>query len=523
MRVPSDSVYYLRFEDGHGPTWFEQSLLVTRLGGTPGLFQLNLVNCVGRLRLGPVELDVECAKLTSSQFRAMIDDVSGYLAQLPFSHKGAGSSYERAAEPGRPIDYHVLVYISSLLRANLLQSAVACIAADPHVSFVKERQRVRVEQARRADSVTVRDICANPRRFEPIRPGSTLAASALCARLEGKPLARHFPGTVVSSAMIPIVDNPENQFVRHVLESMQLVASSLASFEGCTSDIRAEARRVHHELERLLAYDLFHEVSPPHALNLSSQVLQRRAGYREMLTYHSQMSLPPTPAWPYDIKEILELKDAATLYEYWVFIQVCNVVQDLVRTRPNQASAADVAFDANAIAAMDARVGVGESLGAQMNCDRLGARLARGIRVQFPGEIEVSYNRGFRGYSGWFRPDVTLITPVGMWVFDAKFRFDRQSESDLSAKADDIHKMHTYRDALPKCRGAYAVYPGDAAIMYSSPASACPTDVNPSVAGRGGIGSVANRVTDGVGAIPLRPCSDVSSLSSVIRSLLSLG
>ncbi len=170
------------------------------------------MNCVGRLRLGPVELDVECAKLTSSQFRAMVDDVSGYLAQLPFSHKGAGgSSYERAAEPARPIDYHVLVYISSLLRANLLQSAVACIAADPpHVSFVKERQRVRVEQARRADSVTVRDICANPpRRFEPIRPGSTLAASALCGRLEAKPLAGgHFPGTVVSSAMIPIVDNP---------------------------------------------------------------------------------------------------------------------------------------------------------------------------------------------------------------------------------------------------------------------------------------------------------------------------
>jgi len=82
----------------------------------------------------------------------------------------------------------------------------------------------------------------------------------------------------------------------------------------------------------------------------------------------------------------------------------------------------------------------------------------------------------------------------GIWVFDAKFRFDRYSESDLSAKADDIHKMYTYRDALIGCRGAYAVYPGDAAIMYSAPTPDRPTHVNQSIAGRDGIGSVANRV-----------------------------
>ena len=89
-------------------------------------------------------------------------------------------------------------------RVTRKQSAVAQIMADPHVPFVKERQRVRVELTRRADSVTVRDICANPRRFDPIWPGSPPAVSVLSARLEGKPPAGHVPGWVVSGFMTPV-------------------------------------------------------------------------------------------------------------------------------------------------------------------------------------------------------------------------------------------------------------------------------------------------------------------------------
>jgi len=41
--------------------------------------------------------------------------------------------------------------------------------------------------------------------------------------------------------------------------------------------------------------------------------------------------------------------------------------------------------------------------------------------------------------------------------------------------------------------------------MYSAPTPDRPTHVNRYIGGRDGIGSVANRVADGVGDIPLRP------------------
>jgi len=108
-----------------------------------------------------------------------------------------------------------------------------------------------------------------------------------------------------------------------------------------TLDICAEADRIEEEIERLLAHDLFRKVSRPRWLNHPSQVLQRSAGYREMLTYYSKMTFPPTPTWAEALRRILELKDAATLYEYWVFIEICKIVQGTVGASPVEASLFD--------------------------------------------------------------------------------------------------------------------------------------------------------------------------------------
>ena len=111
---------------------------------------------------------------------------------------------------------------------------------------------MRVEQARRTDSLTVKNICALPRHFEPIRPGSSLSKRSLSRRLQGTSLENHFPGSVLSSRMISILDNPENQFVLHVLESMLDAVAWVKLSPQCTLDIHTEAGRIQEEIEHLL-------------------------------------------------------------------------------------------------------------------------------------------------------------------------------------------------------------------------------------------------------------------------------
>jgi hypothetical protein len=340
IRVPSDSVYFLHFAEGSVPSWVENSPFL-RQRGKLNLFELNLVNCVGSVCLGPIDLDVRCAKLERTDFYKLVDEVSRYLTQLPFSHRGPGSAYRSAYKSERPIEYHIMIYVNHLLKSNSLQAAVEQIIANPHVLFTKERHMVRMEQARRIDSLTVKNICAVPRYFERIRPGSSLSVRPLSHSLQDTSLENHFPGSVLSSRMISILDNPENQFVLHVLESMLDAVGRVKLSPQCTLDAHTEAGRIQEEIEHLLGHDLFREVSRPRMLNLSSQVLQRRAGYREMLTYYSEMTLPPTPAWSEDLRRILELKDAATLYEYWVFIEICKIIEKTIGAGPVEASVFD--------------------------------------------------------------------------------------------------------------------------------------------------------------------------------------
>lgn len=503
--VPSDQVYFLDVNVDPVPPWVTSSPLLKRLGSTH-LFALNLINCVGHLRLGPLELEAVSTKLSQIAFRRLVTEVSNYIVSLPFSHRGAGSGYEFAHRDDMPTAYHALVYVSDLLRSKRLQTAVAQITANPHVLFVRERRYVRVEQARRVDAATVRLLCAVPRHLEPVAPGAWVACGSLGTRLEETPVAGHFPGQVSSSRMVGLVDNPENQFVRHALESMLRAAGSLLMHERCPRNIADEAQQAVNALERLLAHDLFRLVSRPHQLSLSSQVLQRRAGYREMLAFYSQLMLPPTPTWPQDLGQMLELKDAATLFEYWVFVTICSIIEEILGVAPVEATV------------------VRPPCGQQ---GPLEVTLSSGIEARFPEGVVVRYQDLRRGYSGDFRPDVTLTTPAGMWVFDAKFRLgkgrdlddvfhsDEDDRPDASAKAEDIDKMHAYRDALPTCRGAYVIYPGDAKDLFAAPLSgvsgALPVrDADP-----------MSEAVDGVGALPARPTGDLSHLSDILRVLLT--
>ncbi len=75
-------------------------------------------------------------------------------------------------------------------------------------------------------------------------------------------------------------------------------------------------------------------------------------------------------------------------------------------------------------------------------------------------------------YSGVFNPDLSIsmeMNGIIHWLhFDAKYRLDlskwntelNSDDAASSFKREDIHKMHTYRDAVLGTRGSYILYPG---------------------------------------------------------------
>lgn len=129
--------------------------------------------------------------------------------------------------------------------------------------------------------------------------------------------------------------------------------------------------------------------------------------------------------------------------------------------------------------------------------------------------LQLYYNKDFNAlddkstqwadsYSGVFNPDVSIsmeMNGIIHWLhFDAKYRLDLSKwKSELSGKdnvssfkREDIHKMHTYRDAVLGTRGSYVLYPGNERIneLYVR---------NPDKAYRD------SNLMPSVGAFPLKP------------------
>ena len=136
-----------------------------------------------------------------------------------------------------------------------------------------------------------------------------------------------------------------------------------------------------------------------------SQVLQKRAGYRELLLHYHALSLASRyPISAADLTRIIETKSASLLYEYWCYFEMAELLS---------------------------RLGLKPLQGLPVGGGEMAASLTEGIRLVYEGGVELHYNRSFsrrnatwRSYSVPLRPDIVLKVGDTLHLFDAKFRID---------------------------------------------------------------------------------------------------
>lgn len=233
----------------------------------------------------------------------------------------------------------------------------------------------------------------------------------------------------------------------------------------------------------------------------SSTVLQRRRGYRRVLQHFSRIRLAPTIPLDKDgMRDLLELKNIALLYELWTFFRLVDEISALLG-RPPVRSGRPASDDFQTAFAA----------GGSFEWDS-------GVSLVYNERFSRSRGRQRHSYSVPLIPDIALSVPdgpnAGLHLFDAKFRVqaltdvglagdDKDADEEKTAeragsfKRADIYKMHAYRDAIPEARSVWILYPGGEFRFFG-------------VRGEG-VGSVVAaptgmpRVLQGVGALPLAP------------------
>ncbi len=447
-----------------------------RPGNRAGVLVIGTIRADGRFSSASVE--VASAKLRyDEEYRWMLRDITSELAEAALARFGATQSRYAPIDQGEPATlYQRFAFLQAVLESDEYHGALQQVLAHPYVAWEQSTQRRETSRGLRATHSTVRALAAEgPRR-----------------RLHGPLGALHaVPREVPERRLMPTTDNVPNQFIKALLADWrglaQAVHDALAREEAAAKRPVApvvrgllESSRLIDNLDAVLATPLFRGTSSLRQLPVANQVLLRRPGYRELVRIHQQAQLAASLTWDgADLVFGAGQRDVATLYEYWVFLQIGRIVSEICGQ----------AFDYAGLFQLS-------DTGLQLNLRKRRSQVVKGS-ITIAGlnlHIGLWFNRPFRRARGesWsrdMRPDLSLgIGPSAdakaldrVWVhFDAKYRVERLldifgdedpddpagdddagGQVEERALREDLLKMHAYRDAIRRSSGAYVVYPGD--------------------------------------------------------------
>lgn len=463
-----------------------------------GTLTLDVLNTIENTSISKLEIEVLATKFNQKvdksyreNYRFMLEDITDKCTELLMQiNSPVHQTFEIDFNSNHNTVYQRFCFVQSILNNSDFAEAVQKVISNPKTNWDEEDEISDIRKIRRISNHTLRQIISSTNRV-----GLPENHSLRNSNINSVPLK------IKSYRKIENVDTAENRFIKHVLEVFKKFCEeclAVFSLKQLSKPIQ-EAEYLIHHLESQLNHPFFQNINPPTSLKLNSPVLQKRSGYREILSRWLQFDLASKLIWKggEDVYNAGK-KDIASLYEYWLFF----TLYDLVKEKFNIES---VNFDEQAykhlIVPTDDGLNVMVKSGKHTALEGIYTKRNRDLKIKF------SYNRTFKGgniYSNaksgsWtapLRPDYTLSIWSNAFTedeaeanesivhihFDAKYKItnfyqtvhpnldgleleETLNQEDLDERKGtyknvDLLKMHAYKDAIRRSGGAYILYPG---------------------------------------------------------------
>lgn len=467
--------YFLKCQ-GQLPSYLENSPYITRRF-PQNLFEITFRNCVGLTRIGPMPVKIRNRKITEVQYCNMLDSITSKSANLIFSFSQPVGLNARRIKPGKDVVYLEMLFIKMYLLDQRpdIDGIASAILADPHRIFERSRHCRRLEDVSDLDHNACLEMVSRAGGLNMLPVNHTLGSTALATALLKSSGRNLYPSELVVEEKHQSLDSHENRFVKHMLGWLIRKISEFndvcRSGGSLNQNLTADMALLEKKLRRFAMAAMWRDVGQMRMFPASSQVLQRREGYRSFFHLYSLLTLCTQVDFTLpDFSRIIETKDVPTLYEYWAFF----VVKELLEENTGLISS---------------RMIFNENLKEQT--------LQYELRLEYEQGVKLCFNRTFtapgKSYSHDLRPDISIEYKGKVLIFDAKYKgknagfYGEEDQQGVirTFQTGDIDKMHTYRDAIDNVEGAFALYPGQDRQLFQPPE--------------------ARKIYQGVGALSLRP------------------
>lgn len=442
--------------------------------------QFNFGNFLGAGWIGldqacKVRFEVISAKLGyEDEYLALLKDLTEQSLALLFDFEAPTSAQLALdADKEQKSSLEAFLLLQAALPLRDLRAAMGMIRARPHSQLESDDRWMPASMA------TGQHAMGDPigRIRWATQPGT------------GKPV----PVEALERKRRDTTDTPPNRFLKFALEHFRQLCLTIQSDPGQYGRrLVAAAGEIQGEIDQQLRSELVKSAGRQTRIPYENQVLQKREGYRQLLrtwiVSNSALSIRDTQNGG-ALSPRAENRQVPDLYEYWLFFFLAEALEGMAGAMSiERRYVKELNPDGQATIAL-----------SQKDSPRLVLKLGKGDSARY---VALYYNRsfargaGYTSYSLTLRPDYTIETfPViygSMFEacqnsaakageityihFDAKFRIqnldlsaagdaqrDSEQAEDLTAKPEDVYKMHTYNEAIRGTAASVILFPGDRA------------------------------------------------------------
>ena len=412
-----------------------------------------------------VPFEVRSRKINKvNQYPQMISDLFEAASGLVFDSSPV-FEIQKLKEIVRETFYEDFIFLEYLFRPENLINAYEYIRRDPHRVLERYEEPVPLVLATNVGPSEL---------FSMVSDSGNLYKTEKIPSNWPENFKDYVPYQVNQSYHRDIVDTPENGLVKYFLFMVNDLLDEMIHYvenndiKGYPTDKIFEFKEI---IDDYLMDGWLDDVGELKYFPSNSQVLQKKAGYRDILRFFMVFESAFFISWD-EIEELIKgyQHKLYDLYEYWCYIKLFKILCHM----------SEVELDYNRIFHKSLKKKWSVSL-------KKGSDKPQYFDIPINGEklhVELTYNHSFKqghekhySYSLNLRPDYTLRIKRGsdyhLIHFDAKYRSDiifndkdidkrdKEEEQKRIYKSADVYKMHTYKDAIIGTLGAYVLYPGN--------------------------------------------------------------
>ena len=437
-------------------------------------------------------LPVEVRSLKSeyrTEYRFMLESITEKCTDLIMQIDSPINQYFETDFNKNPETlYQRFSFVKSIIDSLEFEEAIQKIVSNPTTKWEEESEVKDIRRIRRFNQKNIRQLVSKSNRMEISNDHFLNMSYGLTS----------IPTKIDSTRKTESINTAENRFIKHALEEFLFFCENCELKFEKYSTAKFESGLLATKISTLLNQSFFKQISRPTSLKLNSPILQKKSGYREVLNAWLKFDLAAKLIWHggdnvYDAGK----KDIATLYEYWLFFALLDLLKEVFEIEP-KSIAELVQYDKGHLS-LNLKQGTAIAMKGVFKSP------SRNLNIQF------SYNRSFGGgqpfpnsgsYTTTLRPDYTLsIWPeeiikaidaertelITHIHFDAKYKvknfyelISKSKDDELTEeenielineeaeevqkgtfKNQDLLKMHAYKDAIRRTGGAYVLYPGE--------------------------------------------------------------